>query len=65
MADGVDDATWNWHQTRGDFSRWIETSIKDHDLTAELRGIEQGALDASEARRQVRNAIERRYTLPA
>jgi len=65
MADGVDDATWNWHRERGDFSQWVETSIKDHDLTAELRGVEQSVLAADEARQQVRNAIERRYTLPA
>jgi len=41
------------------------TSIKDHDLTAELRGVERSTSSASEARRQVRDAIERRYTLPA
>jgi len=65
MADGVDDATWDWHRARGDFSQWIETSIKDHDLTAELRKVEQSALAVDEARQQVRDAIERRYTLPA
>ena len=65
MADGVDDATWDWHRARGDFSQWVETSIKDHELTAELRGVEQGALAVDEARQQVRDAIERRYTLTA
>jgi len=65
MADGVDDATWDWHRRRGDFSHWVETSIKDHDLTAELRGLEQSTSSAGEARRSVRDAIERRYTLPA
>jgi len=65
MADGGDDATWEWHRARGDFSQWVETSIKDHDLTAELRAIEQSNSAAGEARQQVRDAIERRYTLPA
>jgi len=65
MADGVDDATWDWHRARGDFSQWIKTSIKDHELTAELRAVEQSKLAAGEARQQVREAIERRYTLPA
>ena len=65
MADGVDDATWDWHRARGDFSQWVESSIKDYDLTAELREVEQSVLTADEARQQVRDAIERRYTLPA
>ena len=64
MADGVDDETWDWHRARGDFSAWIEASIKDHDLSAELRAIEQQAGAADETRRQVRVAIENRYTLP-
>jgi len=65
MADGVDEATWEWHRARGDFSAWVDTSIKDGELTAELRGIEQGALKTEEARQHVRSVIERRYTLPA
>jgi hypothetical protein len=65
MADGVDDATWDWHRLRGDFSQWVETSIKDHELTAELRRVERSVLVAGEARRHVRDAIERRYTSPA
>ena len=65
MADGVDDATWEWHRARGDFSAWVETSIKDTELSAVLHEIEQGASNAPEARHQMRDAIERRYTLPA
>lgn len=65
MAEGVDDATWEWHRARGDFSAWIETSIKDRDLSAELQAIEQGASKSDEARQEIRGAIERRYTLPA
>ena len=65
MAEGVDDDTWQWHRDRGDFSAWAEASIKDGELTAELRGIEGSSATATEARQQVRNAIERRYTLPA
>ncbi len=65
MADGVDDGTWQWHRERGDFSAWIGTSIKDAELTTELQVIENGPAQAMEARQQVRQAIERRYTLPA
>ncbi len=65
MADGVDDETWEWHRARGDYSAWVETSIKDRELTAELREVERGAAAPMDARQQVRKAIERRYTLPA
>jgi hydroxymethylpyrimidine pyrophosphatase-like HAD family hydrolase len=65
MADGVDDATWEWHRERSDFSGWIETSIKDTELSAAVREIEQGASKADEARQQIRDTIERCYTLPA
>ena len=43
MADGVDDETWEWHRVRGDLSAWVETSIKDGELAAEMRAIEQNA----------------------
>ncbi len=65
MADGVDDETWQWHRSRGDFSSWAEDSIKDGELAAELRDVETGSLALSEARAAVRDAVERRYTQPA
>ena len=65
MADGVDDETWEFHRRRGDFSQWVETSIKDQDLATELREAEQGQLPPNEARQHIRGVIERRYTLPA
>lgn len=64
LADGVDADTWQWHRQRGDFSRWIETSIKDPDLAGEVAAVERGDGDADQARRQVRDAVERRYTAP-
>jgi hypothetical protein len=64
MADGVDLETWNWHRQRRDFSRWIETAIKDPELAREVAVIEAGETGPEEARRLVRTAIERRYTLP-
>ena len=65
MADGVDDETWEWHRVRGDLSAWVETSIKDGELAAEMRAIEQNASPTDEARLAMRTSIERRYTLPA
>jgi hypothetical protein len=40
MADGVDEATWEWHRSRGDFSAWVETCIKNAELAAELWEVE-------------------------
>ena len=65
MADGVDDETWAWHRDRGDFSAWVESSIRDVDLAAELRGIEASRMPPDAARQMVRAAVERRYTAPA
>ena len=65
MLDGVDDATWDWHRARGDYSGWVETSIKDTDLAAELRALESEASPRQDAAKAMREAVERRYTLPA
>jgi len=65
MADGVDDETWLHHLRAHDYSRWIEDSIKDKELAAEVRRAEKQASDPVETRRRVREAIERRYTAPA
>jgi hypothetical protein len=29
IGDGVDAETWQWHRERGDFSRWVATSLKE------------------------------------
>ena len=66
LADGVDDATWEYHRREGDYSRWLRDSIKDTDLAAEVASIEAIAkIDPLEGRRQIRVAIEKDYTLPA
>jgi HAD superfamily hydrolase (TIGR01484 family) len=67
LGDGVDDATWQHHLTRGDYSRWIRESIKDRDLAEEVHAVEAAAqgLAPHASRRAIRNAIEKRYTLPA
>jgi hypothetical protein len=65
LADGVDDATWEHHRRKGDYSRWLKDSIKDAELAAEVERIEAPAeIDPLEGRRQIRVAIERNYTLP-
>jgi HAD superfamily hydrolase (TIGR01484 family) len=67
LGDGVDDATWQHHLARGDYSRWIRGSIKDDDLADEVQAIEAaaGRLDPATSRREIRTAIEKIYTLPA
>jgi hypothetical protein len=67
LADGVDDSTWHYHLARGDFSRWMQDSIKDADLADDVRAVERNAGQAppGDTREQVRKAIEARYTLSA
>jgi hypothetical protein len=66
MADGVDDGSWSHHLKRGDYSEWIRNAIKDDELADQIRDIEKNdALSAAESLRLVREAVEKRYTLPA
>jgi len=65
IAEGVDDETWLHHLRRGDYSRWIESAIKDKELASAVREIEASpAPDPSRTRDLVRQVIERLYTLP-
>jgi hypothetical protein len=62
----VDDDTWTHHLDQGDYSRWVRTCIKDDVLANEIAAIGRNlGAPPAETRRQVREAIERRYTLPA
>jgi hydroxymethylpyrimidine pyrophosphatase-like HAD family hydrolase len=66
MAEGVDDATWEYHLLQHDVSRWFREVIKDESLAAEAAEIEgRDDLSPAESRARVRDAIERRYTTPA
>jgi HAD superfamily hydrolase (TIGR01484 family) len=65
LADGLDDETWLHHLERGDYSRWFGESIKDAELAEEARRIEAGHASPAESRARIREAIARRYTLPA
>ncbi len=66
IADGVDDDTWRHHLRQGDYSRWFREAIKDGDLAAEAEQVEgRAGLSAAASREQIRQAVERRYTLPA
>src|SRR6185503_9668543 len=66
MAEGVDDDTWLHHLRQHDYSRWFQEAIKDDELAAEAKAVEQDeTLDATTSRTLIREAIDRRYTAPA
>jgi hydroxymethylpyrimidine pyrophosphatase-like HAD family hydrolase len=66
MADGVDEETWLHHLRGGEYSRWFQDAIKDEGLAEEARRVEALTnVTAAESRKQIRAAIEERYTLPA
>jgi HAD superfamily hydrolase (TIGR01484 family) len=62
IAFGVDDETWLYHARKHDYSHWLRTQVKDHDLADEIERIEHHPYPS---RAMVRAAIEKRYTLPA
>lgn len=64
IADGVDDETWLFHLRNGDYTHWLRGVIKDDDLAREVAAIaESHELPATDSRRLVREAIDRRYVL--
>ena len=65
MADGVDDETWRYHLKQREYSAWFRDTIKDDELATEVEAIETRNLSAEESRARVREAVMKRYTLPA
>lgn len=66
IAEGVDDETWLFHLQQHDYSHWFREAIKDEGLADEAEQIERRAyLSVKESRDLIKEAIERRYTLPA
>ncbi len=65
IAEGVDDETWLFHLRDGGYSKWFRDCIKDEELARQTEQIESEAdLDAKASREKIREAVERRYTLP-
>ena len=66
IAEGVDDDTWQHHLRAGDYGRWFREGIKDPELAEEAEGVaRKTGLGATEGRQLIREAVERRYTLPS
>jgi len=65
IADGVDDATWEHHLRAGDYSTWVESSLKDRKLARQLASVERDvAVPAARSRAAIRQLIEDRYAPP-
>jgi HAD superfamily hydrolase (TIGR01484 family) len=65
IAGGVDEGTWLHHLRQNDYSHWFENRIGDDEMAAEARAIEDDKqLTAEESCKQIRELVERRYTLP-
>ena len=65
LADGVDPETWVHHLQQHDYSRWMRSEIHSDDLADAVEMIEgDPTLSAGESRAQVREAIEKRFTIP-
>jgi HAD superfamily hydrolase (TIGR01484 family) len=66
LADGVDDETWMFHLREGDYSQWFRGRIKDAEMAEEVARIEhQSGITPQGSRSAIREAVERRYTLPS
>jgi len=65
LADGVDDATWEFHRQNGDYSRWLREQVKDAELADIVAEVECSEASPKESRSALRSEIEKRYTLPA
>jgi hydroxymethylpyrimidine pyrophosphatase-like HAD family hydrolase len=66
LAEGLDDETWMFHLHNGDYSRWFQETIKDTELAASVRAIEQDEnLSPAESRSQIKAIVESLYTAPA
>jgi hypothetical protein len=62
IAEGVDEATWEHHRARGDYSAWFRQYIKDPDLAQVAEAMEAADGPASESRRRILDAIRQRYS---
>ena len=66
IAQGVDDATWEYHLRKGEYSRWFRDFIKDEELADEIAAIEEDrSLSPEQSRERIADAVKQRYTAPA
>lgn len=64
LAEGVDEETWEFHRTQGDYSQWLTDCVKDEGLAAAAKQIESlPQVTTAEGREMMRAAVERDYIL--
>ena len=64
IAQGIDESTWMYHLSRGDYSRWFRHAIKDEHLADETERVEVRAdLEPWQTRQMIEELISDRYTL--
>jgi HAD superfamily hydrolase (TIGR01484 family) len=65
IAEGVDDATWEFHLRSHDYSQWVREMVKDEPVADELSAIEDDdSLSATESRAKILEVIRKTYTAP-
>jgi hydroxymethylpyrimidine pyrophosphatase-like HAD family hydrolase len=63
IAEGIDDATWEHHLRRCDYSVWFGDKVKDKELAAEARAIEDNKnLNPGQSRAAIADVVRSRYT---
>jgi hydroxymethylpyrimidine pyrophosphatase-like HAD family hydrolase len=66
LAEGVDEETWSFHLSQGDYSRWLRDAIKDETIAEIVASYETDRrLNPSESREMILKAIRQHYTAPA
>lgn len=65
IADGIDDATWDYHFKRKDFSKWFRSCIRDDELADEAEVVERQKLKPKASREKIGEMVKARYTQPA
>ncbi|NTU78334.1 MAG: hypothetical protein HGA45_02840 [Chloroflexales bacterium] len=64
LAQEIDDATWQYHLRRGDYTHWFQTILQDEELAATAAELEHAELSARESRARMQDLIVQRYALP-
>jgi hypothetical protein len=59
MAVGVDEDTWLHHLRQGDYSRWLQESVKDARLATAVAEVERSEADAPSSLARVTSILEK------
>ena len=65
MAEGVDDDTWSYHLSKGEYSGWFRDAVHDDELADLTEQIEQKETDPSKSKKAILDLIKEKYTASA